>query len=283
MPYEEHSLFESPESPDAYIWRYMSFTKLFAFLNDGALYFTRADKLAEIDPFEGHLTHVNAASLDIRWDMAPPEFWAERGFHTEEKFNSYVQGIKMIRNTYKTMREIHFINCWHLGEDESDAMWKLYSGADEGVCIQSTFGNLIASLTGTEERVYIGKVKYLDYKKDAIDESNVFAPFISKRRSFQHERELRAVVRRMGDTDHAYFNSDGSPATKENWHYTEFVNKYPDRHGLNIAVDVSKLVHAIYISPTSPVWFANLVHTMTEKLGYSFEITQSALADTPPP
>ena len=190
---------------------------------------------------------------------------------------------KAPRDTIKTMRELHFINCWYLGEDESDAMWKLYSGVDEGVCIQSTFDSLVASLTGTEERVFIGKVKYLDYKKDAIDESEVLAPFISKRLSFQHERELRAVVWRMRDTDYAYFNYDGSPATKENWQYTNFVNKYPDRHGLNIAVDVSKLVHAIYISPTSPVWFASLVHTMTEKLGYSFEITQSALADKPPP
>jgi hypothetical protein len=36
----------------------------------------------------------------------------------------------------------YFVNCWHMNEHESAAMWRLYSQADEAICVQSTFARL---------------------------------------------------------------------------------------------------------------------------------------------
>ena len=283
MPYEKHEKFETPEELGTCIWRYMSFTKLLALLNDSALYFARADKLTEMDPFEGSYTLVNASVLHASWDMATPELWAERNIHSEDELMRYIEGKKnMFEIMASTMREMHFINCWHLSEGESDAMWKLYSGAQDGVCIRSTLGGLIDSFTDTEERVFIGKVQYLDYTKEAIDEGLAFAPFLSKRLSFRHEEELRAIIVRSKDTEPVYFHRDGSPATAENYQNFRLKNKYPDRHGLSVPIDVSKLVDEVYVSPTSGTWFNDLIQSMIEKLGYDIKVRKSNLADAPP-
>ena len=42
----------------------------------------------------------------------------------------------------KKNREEFAINCWHLNDHESAAMWKLYLKSNEGIVIQSTFTNL---------------------------------------------------------------------------------------------------------------------------------------------
>ena len=283
MPYEEHPTFEAPDTA-ARIWRYMSFTKLLAFLESGCLHFTRADKLVEIDPYEGRLTHVNAATKNLTWDMAPPAFWEAKGFKTEESLKQFV-AMKNMRLSWEEadgMLQGLFVNCWHLGNEESDAMWKIYAGDQEGVCIQSTFGHLVSSLNSVEEPIFIGKVKYRNYRMDSINEGDVFAPLMSKRLSFQHEHELRAVVWRIQDTERVLIKADGSPGDANNWARAKSVNKYPDRLGYNIQVNVPSLVETICISPTSRPWFSRLVQSMVEKLGFNLEVRQSDVGEPPP-
>ena len=53
MPYEEHPVTEKPEDENVAIWRYLDFTKFVSLLDRRALFFVRADKIAELDPFEG--------------------------------------------------------------------------------------------------------------------------------------------------------------------------------------------------------------------------------------
>lgn len=36
-------------------------------------------------------------------------------------------------------------------------------------------------------------IKYIDYKKDWIPEKNMFYPFVHKRKSYEHEKEVRAI------------------------------------------------------------------------------------------
>lgn len=283
MPYEEHPTFQAPDDPDSYIWRYMSFAKLLALLESKSLFFARADVLGKMDPYEGHLTHVNMMVNYLEWNMAPPELWAEKGFKSEKDLLAYVNAMKTSTGPVaRTMREIHFINCWHLGNEESDAMWRLYTANHDGVCIQSTYNRLIEALQDAEDTVFIGKVQYLDYRKDSIDRGDGFAPFMSKRRAFQHEQELRAVVWRTDHMDYAYFNGDGSPATKDSYHTAHVVNKFPELDGLNVTVDIEKLVERIYISPTSQKWFVDTVSSVAAKLGFGFEFRHSELAVPPP-
>jgi hypothetical protein len=79
-----------------------------------------------------------------------------------------------------------------MSDYESAAMWKLYL-RDHGVAIQTTFQALTASLA-SEEDGYVGLVKYIDFQTALIPENNAFWPFVHKRRSFDFEHEVRAVI-----------------------------------------------------------------------------------------
>jgi hypothetical protein len=48
-----------------------------------------------------------------------------------------------------------------------------------------------------------------------------------------------------------------------------------------MTVDLSALVERVYVSPTAPSWFNNLVAAMTKRCGYDFPVNQSALAAAP--
>jgi hypothetical protein len=87
------------------------------------------------------------------------------------------------------------LNSWHINEYESAAMWKLYLESDEGIAIQSTLGRLNKSLKDTKETIFIGKIKYIDYEKESIPESNQYYPFLYKRKSFEYEKELRLFLK----------------------------------------------------------------------------------------
>ncbi len=87
------------------------------------------------------------------------------------------------------------VNCWHMNEHESAAMWKLYLKSDEGIAVQSTYNKLLNSMHDSNDfMLLVGAVNYIDYNKEVIPFGNAFYPYIHKRKSFEHERELRAVI-----------------------------------------------------------------------------------------
>jgi len=216
--------------------------------------------------------------------MAPPAFWEAKGFKSEESLKQYVELKKLHMSHDEADRDLQemFVNCWHVGSDESNAMWKIYAGNQDGICIQSTFGRLVSSLNSVEETIFIGKVKYRNYRTDSIKEGDIFAPLMSKRISFQHENELRAIVWRHQDSEGVFLKADGSRGDANNWARTAKANKYPDRLGYNIQVNVPSLVETICISPTSRPWFSRLVQSMVEKLGFILEVRQSDVGEPPP-
>ncbi len=77
-----------------------------------------------------------------------------------------------------------------MNEHESAAMWKLYAQTNEAVAIQSTYQKLASCLP---ENVFVGVVHYIDYETQWLPEGNAMWPFVHKRKSFEHERELRAL------------------------------------------------------------------------------------------
>src|SRR5207247_223935 len=83
------------------------------------------------------------------------------------------------------------MNCWHMNEGESAAMWKLYTVTNESVCIQSTYRRLRDTLP--EDQFAVSVVHYIDYESEWLPEGNLMYPYVHKRRSFAHERELRAL------------------------------------------------------------------------------------------
>jgi len=243
--YKEHPVFEKPENGNAKIWRYIDFTKFASLLDKSALFFTRADRLG--DSFEGSYSRANIKLRPRVYKGMPPAI------------------LENMSKFYETMVKYTAINCWHLSEYESDAMWKLYLKSNEGIAIQSSFDLLKTSLKDEIHDVHIGRVKYIDFEKDWMSEGNTLYPFVHKRKSFEHEKELRAVIQEFR------YKKNG----EIDWSKPSFDD------GIYIQVDLAVLVDRIYLAPTSPKWLFELVKSITERYNLDKNVLQSSLDDIP--
>jgi hypothetical protein len=246
---EKHDTFEAPEDENQIIWRYMDFSKFVSLLDKKALYFSRLDKLS--DSFEGSLPEENVKARDIRLEKLRQEDW-----------NMDVQAEIALSEPacYKAMRKYNLVDCWHMNDRESAAMWKLYLKSDEGIAVQSTYKRLKESFHSNskypvriEDTVRIGKVKYIDYSVDSMPLDNHFRPALHKRKSFEYEKELRAVVFR----------------------YEHDTNR--DENGAYLEVDLDILIEKIYVAPTTPTWFHELVQSIAKKYGLKVKVEKSKL------
>ena len=244
--YEEHPEFEAPPS-ETVLWRYMDFTRFVSLLDRGALFFARADKLG--DPFEGSYSPVNVA-------LRPH-------LYEDPVISGAISGLGEV---LKGLRRFHLVSCWHENTFESEAMWRLYSGERKGIAIRTTFGSLAASLKG-DETVCIGRVKYVDYEKTFIPEGNMFSAYLHKRRSFEHEREVRAVHARLPESNDDKLRSHAVPDICET--------------GLYLEVDLAELIQEVVIAPSADDWFVELTQSVAAKFSLEAPIRRSALADSP--
>jgi hypothetical protein len=262
MPFSPHPEFKAPANSDARIWRYSDLAKFLSLIDKAALYFPRLDKLD--DRFEGYYTKKSPV-VDIS-NLTPAQVKASLKTEDDNLVQEILRGGRMLREFSKMQREITFVNSWHCQEHESAAMWAQYLKTQEGIAIQSTYSRLCAALSDYKEyEVYIGMVNYLDYDSDTIVQGNALTPVISKRRSFEHERELRAVVWTM---QHG----------KNGW---GLENKLKDSNGLYVPVSTSSLIERVYVAPTAPGWVRELLESLMKKFGLSAPVLQSSLAEAP--
>jgi hypothetical protein len=236
-----HPAFEQPSNPAIKIWRYMDFTQFVSMLDEKALLFTRADLLD--DKFEGTMSQP---LYDFFRRSGDPE-----------------QHVQLLRLT----RGWSFVNCWHMNEYESAAMWKIYSSAKESVCLQTTYERLRTALA---EDVYIGVTNYISYELDKIPPGNVFWPLTYKRRSFEHERELRAVWSALHKV------AEAGPAVASGHEYQPA--PYPV---VWKKVDLEALTESIFVSPTANPWFRDLVERVLRRYDVDAPVRQSDLAAEP--
>ena len=251
--YESHSLFIQPDNEDIKIWRYMDFTKFISLIDTSKLFFTRGDNFD--DPLEGSWPKKNVeerANISYKLLIDDPKKHIEAVSNTMKKFSKYFA-----------------INCWHENEYESAAMWKLYLKSNEGIAIQSNYRQFKESIID-EEKVYIGKVKYIDYETDYIRSHNSFSAFLHKRKSFEHEKEIRAIINKFLIEEDPNSDFDNLNLDKET-----IIN------GLPILVDLKILIQNIYISPSTPIWFSDLVGKVIKKYGYDFNIVHSQIYSSP--
>ena len=83
--------------------------------------------------------------------------------------NNLQETEKHIQNDSKFFQRVKkatVVNCWHMNESESDAMWRIYLKTNEGVSIQSNFLRIEKAFENTTENICASKVRYIDYKKD---------------------------------------------------------------------------------------------------------------------
>jgi hypothetical protein len=221
MPFKEHPRFQPPASQNATIWRYMDLAKFLSLLQTGALFFVRVDKLADDDPFEGYYNSADIQIEKLAFGDTPEEWRKRNSIPDEQTFNVAIRNQNWIRELVKAERETTFVNSWHAQQYESAAMWRLYVRSQEGIAIQTTYERLVQSFEQYEDfEIHVGMVNYIDYKTESIPFGNVLSPFMFKRKSFEHERELRALI---WTSEHG--KNVSSPRT---------LNKYRDQSGLRV-------------------------------------------------
>ena len=225
----KHPSFPQPEDKSIKIWRYIDFTKFVSVFENSALFFCRADKLG--DPFEGSYARANKSLREIMYE--------EESKRLNIPIDRILQALGAFGDIKKWYRQWMMISCWHMNELESAAMWNLYTKTNESVCIQSTYRLLAECLP---EEAYIGKVQYTDYDEKWMPERNLFTPFMHKRKSFEHEHEVRAIVNKSPKKPLAIQDTTLASPT-----------------GIWVKVDLHKLIERIYLSPLSPDWFRDLV------------------------
>lgn len=270
MPYVEHPVFKPPDDEDAVIWRYMDLAKFVWLLEHEALFFSRADLLG--DPHEGAVPERNrlvrdrAVEEQIRiYEERLSGLTAELIRHLKDldelsgRHVYWAPGIDPTAPGQINVRQA-FASCWNLSEHENAALWQIYG---KGIAIQSTFARLRDNLR-TEASVYIGKVRYIDYMRDAFPMDNAFQPLVHKRLYFENERELRAVV--PGET-HA------DPEHPEVW-------TGDPRPGVTVDVDLGKLVKAVYLAP-GELLLLDVVSSLCRRFGLDTTIYQSSLDHRP--
>lgn len=216
------------------IWRYLDFTKFVSLLESRSLHLARLDSMG--DPFEGSY---------------PVNYLRNGQLHEMHQNEGH---------RYRLRAHIA-ISCWHQNDHESAAMWSLYLKSDEGVAIQSTVGNLVKELfanSPSDCSPGVMPVRYIDFEKDEPPLGYLGAASL-KRKSFEHEREVRATLYKCNELDSIDGVSEVAPT------------------GIDIPVNLSNLIENVYVSPAAPRWFFDLVKAVVDRFDCEFPVHQSGM------
>lgn len=205
----EHD-FEALHDDDV-LWHYFEFVRLLDLLRTKELYFTRADRLD--DHWEGALGSAAVARRE-----------------RDRQAGGLREALASTPVLYDWSRKTVYLNCWHRCEYESAAMWAQYGSTGRGVAVKTTGARMKAALGGPH-RVVAAGVQYVDYSVEQgikyVDSSD---PYRYKRRSFEHEREVRLVVQLVKGP------LDGTVDTPGN---------------VRQSVDLDGLIDSIHVAPTT--------------------------------
>ncbi len=245
--------FDKPD-PTAKLWRYMDLGKFIHLISTKKLYFASADSFD--DPFEGAKGLIERKEL---WDVSYLDFFREAIRTVPGASLAMLESQNVEREAQRLLTEMNqnsdwyrkhtFVSCWHCNEYESEAMWKLYSvNTQNAIAIQTTAAHLYEALD-RNPYISIGKVQYIDYNHRF---SSVNGACWFKRKSFEHEREVRAIA---------------------------FDNK--STTGIQVPIDIGALIDSVYISPYAPKWFEEVVRSVADKYEVAAPIVFSEMAKRP--
>ncbi len=229
--------FYKPPTLDAILWRYMDFTKFVSILENRTLFFARADKLG--DPFEGSFPKKNAT---LRTTLTP---------------NLSKEDIFKYAHVMERLTRYTFISCWHESKYESESMWNRYANQNSGIAIR-TNPDALEKCFITNEQIHIGQVQYVDYDNDTIPEDNGLVPYLYKRKNFESEREVRAIVQKPpSGIDITELRSSIQEISIEE------ITKWEDIYGMgiNYEVNLELLIQEIVVAHLVPDWFLQLVES----------------------
>jgi hypothetical protein len=251
MPIENE--LESPRvyfpKEDYRINKYLDIEKFLSMIQDNSLFFSRIDKLE--DKYEGI-----SPILNFEQRVNSYKFINSFGDHEnrptdEDKMNKYA---KASFNQEKQSRKFTCINCWNKGENESNALWKIYTDSGKGVLIKSSISKIFKAFEISDEKIWISEINYIDRKTERISEGNIITPIINKSIAYNYEDEVRLI----------YDLKD-----KKYW------SKAKNKNGIKIKININELIDEIVISPFMEEWYFEIISNLLNKYELKFRITQS--------
>ena len=252
--YNPHGWVKTPANRNVSIWRYFRLDRFNDLLERGQTHFARLDQFP--DQFEGILPPGTIA--------LPKDGFQNKPRNPDDTLTDFEM---LIRDNNRIGKLCTYANCWYTSEYESEAMWRLF-GAD-GVAIRSSFARLCASFARETRSVYVGEMRYFDYRSQQPPTyGNTLAVALYKRREFEHERELRAVVVECPED----WQSGSLP-------YATYRDIHP--RGLKVETDLSMLINCIVLAPGHSQSLKSLVMSVMNDHGLNKPIQPSALDDLP--
>lgn len=245
MPVEPHPAV-TPPADDAVLWRYMNLAKYLDLLQRAALWLARADQLG--DPFEGHFTDAAVKASRTLWEaenLDPDILSRDDGTVSPTA----------LRRIGQIASQVSLINCWHNNAYESAALWSQYADT-HGLAIVSTTKRLQQALEKSDKKLALSCVRYIDFDTE-VDQApvNLVRNITQKRRSFEHEHEVRLIFMQGG--------SDNPPM------------------GMHAEVDLDTLIERVVVSPYAAEWYREVVTNVSRHYGIQCEVATSRLAERP--
>jgi hypothetical protein len=240
---------------DVVISRYMDFTKFVWMLEEKALHFARVELLLERDPFEGSgsLENLDPQSLSTAGVKNIGNGGADSPLKDPKPRQKLEKHLQTRMALLKEQEKRTFVSSWYMGEHESVAMWKLFVTGDQGIAVRSTVGKVRTCFVEEGQRkVLVGAVRYVKFPFEVLNGDDPLPLFFRKRLSFEHEKELRAIIQQ-----------DQRDETAEH---------------LLVSVDLNTMLTAVRVSPNARDWFLELVGKVMRRYGLTLSPTRSDLS-----
>jgi hypothetical protein len=273
-----HPAFTPPPDTDGKVWQYMELAEFVSMLNRKALFFVKANKLR--DPYEGIIPQYSNMIRSKRDNEEQKQYFQRLYESNNDGINRKVA--QTMVEQFQMYRQLVLINPWHYNEYESAAMWSLYSHENAGIAIQSTTRRLSECFKdNNEDIIWIGKVQYLDFSVDWMNEwnNNLFQAFVTKRKSFEYEKEIRAVTCLPDDkvSRHLLENTATEESNIFSSHERTVNPKELTDKGKYVSADLHTLVEKVYVAPYAESWFEEVVESLLLKYDLDAVVTKSDL------
>ena len=248
------------------VWRYLTLAKFISLLELRALWMSRLGAL--VDQFEGTLPYKTRESM-----IASHLDWRTT-FDGRPELQEQLAG--MTDRNVADGREVLVVNCWFLGETESQQMWNEYVDSNEGVALRSTLKRLDQSILAKQEFTTIGKVKYVDFSEHDIriyHGHQAGERALLKQTKCSFENEVRIVTQNL--VCPGCLNADGNPPTETQLAGPGMFD--PSRLGLYLRVDPNTLIEAVVTAPGAEPWFHDLVGKLCKHYQIQVPVERSTL------
>jgi len=166
------------------------------------------------------------------------------------------------RHFKSELRNNVYISCWQNSTKDSMAMWQLYGQSNCGIAVTTTVPRIHRAIMESKyhNSAYIRRVNYIDHSADPeIDIQPYSTVFSYKHDAFEYEKEVRIILDRFD----LGFNKENNVEV------------------IALQVDLPHFLSGIFVSPSAPEWFRELLKKVIKKYAFDFEVERSQLSMEP--